>query len=197
MIPGQCVQSRHGAVIAMLFATFLALTGCQAQPRPSESARASLDELLILIDQRLAVAPLVARAKWNSRAPIDDPAREAQILAGVTAQAQRAGVEPALAGAFFQSQFEAGKLIQRALHEQWRREGRPPFADAPDLARDVRPVLDALTPRLIASLRAAQPLLADSAARAYLVERGAVVIRDDSGGAVRAEALRALTPARR
>jgi len=187
------VWPRRGAIVLMVLAVIVSLTGCQARPRlPEPEVRASLDELLTLIERRLAVAPLVARAKWNSGAPIDDPARERQILDRVTAQAQQASVDAALARAFFQSQFDAGKLIQRHLHQQWRRESQPPFADAPNLARDVRPVLDELTPRLIASLRAVTPLLSDRAARAYLADRGQLVIRDEIGGGAREEALRVL-----
>ena len=45
-----------------------------------------------------------------------------------------------------------GKIVQRDLHRQWRVEQRPPFANPPDLALQVRPVLDRLTPDLLAVL---------------------------------------------
>ncbi|MFX6226221.1 chorismate mutase, partial [Acinetobacter baumannii] len=78
---------------------------------------------------RLDVAAPVARSKWNSHATIDDPAREAVILDDVAARAQKLGLDAAWTRRFFQDQFEAGKIVQRDLHRQWRVEQRPPFAN--------------------------------------------------------------------
>jgi len=143
----------------------LLLGACQASPlraadtNPcSQNRQFQLRHLFQLIEERLAVAPLVARSKWNSGAPIDDPVREQKILAEAAQSAAQGGLEPALAVAFFQAQFEAGKLLQRQLHEQWRAQHQPPFTDVLDLGRSVRPVLDRLTPQLIAALSALQPL---------------------------------------
>ncbi len=141
------------------------LTGCRLAPHSSAVEmvdRHDLQEwrqLIRLIDERLEVAPLVAKSKWNSGASIDDPARERQILDDVVRRAMEAGLDPALATRFFQAQFDAGKLVQRRLHAQWRAQQRGPFSPAPDLAREVRPVLDRLTPQLIAVLQALQPIL--------------------------------------
>jgi len=145
-----------------------------------------------LIDQRLAVAPLVARAKWNSGAPIDDPAREKVLLATLTEQAKNDGLDPAFAQRFFQSQFDAGKMIQANLHAQWRTDQQPKFADAPDLARDIRPQLDRLTPQLMNALRDAYPTLRAPGARAELARQGRQWIRGDFEGAPRAAALAVL-----
>lgn len=119
----------------------------------------ALDRLIGLIGDRLTVMPDVARNKYNSGAAVEDLPREAQVLAAVAAQAERAGVTRALAESFFQAQIDAAKMLQQARIDAWTAEKRPPFADVPDLALDIRPKLDALTPGLIAALLEAGPLL--------------------------------------
>ena len=182
---------RHLLALALV----LLLAGCQMPPPAPQSSTdtAKIDRLLVLIDQRLDVAPMVAQAKWNSGAPISAPEREAQILQQVAAEAAAAGVDPAFAHDFFQTQFEASKEFQERQHAQWRSEGQPPFAPAPDLARDVRPLLDALTPQLIAALRDVQPFIANEDAVAYIHEVAPGIVRGDFNGNPRAIALAPLT----
>src|SRR5471032_1276817 len=98
-IPGQ-----FGRWFAILL--LAALAACQSVP-PSLTISDSeqIDQLLILIDQRLAVAPQVAKAKWNSGAAINDPPREKLILEDVVTQAD--GLDPAFVRKFFQAQFDA------------------------------------------------------------------------------------------
>lgn len=115
-----------------------------------------------LMEQRLAIGRDVARAKWNSHAPIEDLPREAQIIGQLTAQAVKAGVPAPLAQRFFKAQIEASKTVQRHLFEQWTNAKQGPFADAPDVARDLRPKLDALTPRLLHALAQNLPVLQDA-----------------------------------
>lgn len=165
VIPMRPLRSVYSSFRHCLIAITIAggIAACQTTTPPPTQAivqeEQQWQQLIRLMDERLAVAPLVARSKWNSGAPIDDPVREQQILQDVAQRVSEAGVEPALATAFFQAQFDAGKLVQRRLHAQWRAQGQAPFAPAPDLAREVRPVLDRLTPQLIAALRALQPAL--------------------------------------
>nr|WP_315028655.1 gamma subclass chorismate mutase AroQ [uncultured Chryseobacterium sp.] len=111
------------------------------------------ESLLKLIDKRLKLAPLVAKSKWNTKAAIDDPVREKIILDSVKVKAQKMGLNENLAVHFFQAQFEAGKIVQRQLHHQWKSQNQAPFSPAPNLATDVRPVLDSLTPLLLMELK--------------------------------------------
>lgn len=141
----------------------------------------SLARLLALIGQRLDVMPDVAKHKFNTGAAVDDLPREAQVLAQVTAQAAAAGVAPDLAERFFQAQIDAAKTIQRARIAAWKAEGRGSFADAPDLAKDIRPKLDRLTPLLIAALRDAAPALARPDAGARLGEAAVAYGRRNPG----------------
>lgn len=141
----------------------------------------ALARLLALIGQRLDVMPDVAKHKFNTGAAVDDLPREAQVLAQVTAQAAASGVAPDLAEAFFQAQIDAAKTIQRARIAAWKAEGRGPFADAPDLAREIRPKIDGLTPLLIAALRDSAPSLARPGLAARLEAAAAAYDRRNPG----------------
>ena len=175
-------------------AVSLLLSACQSLPAStSVTEQHKLDRLLTLIDQRLNVAVMVAQSKWNSGAPINDPVRERKILDDLSASLTGAGEEQkSFMRRFFQAQFDAGKFIQLDLHAQWRRENHQRFAAPPDLARDIRPELDRLTPLLIEALNQALPLLKQAPARQYLQERSAVLVRGDAGGSARREAVRVL-----
>ncbi len=172
------------AVILCVF--IMQLAACQCMPLfLTDNDIAKIDNLLILMDERLALAPKVAMAKWNSGAPIDDKAREAKILASVRQSSIVLAIDPDAAVDFFQGQMNANKLYQRRLHEQWRRETLPPFAEAPNLAGDVRPVLDGLQTRILLALRDIQRLGFNSRVQDYLTDRAKQLIRDDFNGEVR------------
>jgi len=180
-----------GKIFACMFLWFM-LAACQSLPPglpPASSAAdaARIDHLLTLIDQRLAVAPMVAKAKWNSGGAINDPPREQLILDAVTAEAK--GLDAVLVRRFFQAQFDASKALQLGLHAQWRRQGAGRFDDAPDLGRDVRPVLDKLTPQLIAALGKIEPLLTQPGVAAYIETRSRLLVRGDLDGEPRRVAL--------
>ncbi|PMR68816.1 gamma subclass chorismate mutase AroQ [Halomonas heilongjiangensis] len=171
-------------------AALILLAGCQMQPpEPADEDKVAIDRMLQLIDERLDVAPVVARSKWNSGAAIEAPEREAQILDRVAAEAAEAGVDDAFAREFFEKQFDASKQIQRRLHLRWVQEGRGPFASPPDLAEEVRPVLDRLTPQLIDALGDMQRIARVEGAGRYLETRARVLVQDDFDGEPRAVAL--------
>ncbi|MGQ7249837.1 gamma subclass chorismate mutase AroQ [Halomonas sp. V046] len=174
---------RHGIALLVLLALLLT-GGCQSyshtQTTASADTRQTVDRLLGLIDERLAIAADVAMAKWNSGAPINAPEREAQILARVVQQASAAGVDSRFAEGFFQDQFDASKTIQQALHQQWTQQSRAPFDDPPDLGRDVRPQLDELTPRLFTALKAFQAIADAPGAGDYLTARGEALAKGAS-----------------
>jgi len=182
----------HAAGLALL------LCACQATPAIARAEQQQLDRLLTLIDQRLNVAVMVAQSKWNSGAPINDPVREQKILGDLTASMSAANIQEKLfMRRFFQAQFDAGKIIQQDLQTQWRKQQRGRFIDPPDLARDIRPELDRLTPLLMDALKQALPLLRQASARQYLQQRSLVLVRGDVDGTVRNEALRVLLEAAR
>ncbi|WP_416186541.1 gamma subclass chorismate mutase AroQ [Herbaspirillum sp. RTI4] len=133
-----------------------------AHPWPQAApANISLAPLERLMNARLALMTDVARDKWNTRGAIEDVPREQIIIDGLKMQAQALGVPAAWAEHFFRAQIETAKLIQRDLFAHWEKTGAGRFADAPDLAKVIRPRLDALTPQLLNALAAAWPALAD------------------------------------
>ena len=136
-----------------LLAAFL-FAGCAQQPQPANNP---VGNLLGLIAQRLAVADDVARSKWNSGAPVEDLTREREIVAAIGSEAPHYGLDPAFAMDFFHAQIEASKIVQNARLTEWRTVKQPAFANPPDLQRDIRPRLDALTPALLLALARALP----------------------------------------
>ncbi|RZT11136.1 chorismate mutase, putative [Duganella sp. CF402] len=123
----------------------------------------NLEPLRQAIDQRLLLAPAVARAKWNVQAPIEDLPREAQVIAAAVQQGRALGLEDAWVEAVFKAQIEASKTIQRELYAQWRREQAGHFSDAPDLAKTIRPELDRITTQLLRALADNQAVLKSAA----------------------------------
>jgi chorismate mutase len=153
------------AGLALALPGFPGATGfhLQAGGLPAEDTD-KVEKLLGLIAERLAVAPEVARTKWNTHAAIEDLPREAQITRSVAQTAQEYGLASACASAFFQAQIDASKLVQRALHQEWTARGQLPFQKVPDLAKEIRPILDRLTPALPGGGETAAALCFDSVA---------------------------------
>ncbi|KQQ33376.1 cyclohexadienyl dehydratase [Duganella sp. Leaf126] len=125
----------------------------------------TLEPLRQAIDERLLLAEPVARAKWNRQAAIEDLPREAQVIAAAVRQGSALGLPAQRVEAVFRAQIEASKTVQRELYARWRAEHAGRFADAPDLAADIRPRLDAITTALLAALAANRSVLDDASRR--------------------------------
>ena len=132
-----------GGQVAPAFAD----TGTTAVAR----SRVGFEQLTDLVVRRINVGDAVAASKYFSGKPVDDPVREAQILASVRESAQQLGIDPTETAAFFQAQIDASKVVQRGLLAQWAKHP----ADAPTAGSDldaVRKQLDQLTVDLLAEL---------------------------------------------
>ena len=134
----------------------VALSGVLLSSVPA-SAAPSLWRLTDLAAQRVQIADKVAAAKYGTPSPIDDPAREQQIYDRVAAQAPALGLDPADAVAFFRAQIEANKLVQRGLYARWDAHPDEVPTTRPDLATEVRPVIDRLNTELLSELAATLP----------------------------------------
>lgn len=167
--------------LALAIAAWLAC-GCATTASLTAADTASVDRLLGLIKERLDVAPEVARTKWNTKAPIEDLPREKQIIDGVARGAAEYGLDPRVAGAFFTGQIEASKVVQSTLHAEWKAKGQPPFAKVADLGKDIRPVLDRLTPAMMSALAEALPVLRQPGGRQLLQTRTKIVFAEAPGG---------------
>ncbi|MGW7515542.1 chorismate mutase [Streptomyces sp. NPDC054796] len=103
--------------------------------------------------ERVRLADKVAAAKWGTDQPIDDPARERQVLADVAERSVGMGIDPAEATAVFRDQIEANKLVQRGLFARWEAHPEERPTERPDLAKEVRPALDRITTGLLERLK--------------------------------------------
>jgi cyclohexadienyl dehydratase len=98
--------------------------------------------LVDLIARRFAFMPLVAALKAQQNVPIEDPAREREVLAEVAAGARREGLPERAAVELFALQIELSKAVQRRQREP----------SALDLGRHIRPALSRLGGRILAAL---------------------------------------------
>lgn len=111
------------------------------------------DRIVQTVVARLGIMADVAHAKFVSGAPIDDPAREAQSIEDFVDSVLPGGVPQRLARSVIVDQFEAGKVVQRALIDAWT-SGRltVPPGPPPDLVTQVRPRIDAANAALATEL---------------------------------------------
>ncbi|MEV4036644.1 chorismate mutase [Streptomyces umbrinus] len=128
----------------------------------SATAASSLGALTELFAERLLLADKVAAAKYGTESPIDDPARERQILDDVAARAAGLGLDPHSVTTVFRDQIEANKLVQRGLYARWDAHPDERPTERPDLAKEVRPALDLITTRLLAALQETASVRADA-----------------------------------
>lgn len=103
-----------------------------------------LGALLAAVDERLALMPIVARAKRREGLPLEVPEREEVVLAAAVAAvrgaADRAGERPppdAVVRALFRAQMEAAKEVQWAA----TRATADDAAEPPSVASVLRPAL--------------------------------------------------------
>jgi chorismate mutase len=130
------------------FVAILAVVACSIHAEE----RNSLTTLIGAAAQRLALAKEVALAKWDSGAPVEDPAREQQVIRATAAAGQQAGLPAEFVSRFFSAQMEANKLIQYALLTHWQGQGKAPRHARIDLAQNVRPEIDRIQAVLISAL---------------------------------------------
>lgn len=113
-----------------------------------EGSYARLHPLVDLAAQRLATADLVAAAKYGTGSPIDDPAREQQVLDDVARRARDLGADPEATVRIFRDQIEANKVVQRELHRQWDADPSQVPAEKPDLG-EVREEINRVNGELV------------------------------------------------
>ena len=122
-------------------------------PAPALWDEASLlTRLLQRVDDRLALMPLVASAKWQRQQAIADPAREAAVTAAAGERAQQLGLDRASVEGFFAVQIRLARDVQSRATAHWDSAGYDGVTPVPDLARDLRPRIDRLTGDLLGSL---------------------------------------------
>ncbi|MET7990741.1 chorismate mutase [Amycolatopsis sp. NPDC005232] len=116
-----------------------------------------LGPLADLVITRLKVSDDVAASKFGTDSPIDDPAREQQVLEQVRKQASALGLDPISTTAFFQDQITASKVVQKGLFARWAAHPDEAPTTRPDLGQ-IRTKLDQLTTDLLSELKTTVPL---------------------------------------
>lgn len=117
--------------------------------------------LTALVDaaaERLDTAEAVAANKWNTKGPIEDPARVDQVLAGVAADAAARGVDPERVRRIFRDQISATEAIEYTRFAQWKLDPTLAPATAPELASS-RSVIDGLNRTMVEQMAVQWPLL--------------------------------------
>jgi chorismate mutase len=115
--------------------------------------------------RRLTLAEQVTLAKWDSGAPVDDPARDSQVILSAVKEGKSRGLDPTWVSNFFRAQIEANKLVQYSLVADWRRLGRAPDHAPVSLVRAIRPELDQVEAELIAELAKTAGIRASASCR--------------------------------
>ncbi|RAG83714.1 chorismate mutase [Streptacidiphilus pinicola] len=105
--------------------------------------------------QRVEVADQVAAAKYGTGSPIDDPAREAIVIADAEQQATALGIDPAPVAKIFRDQIEANKVVQRALYAEWDADPSLIPTTKPSLAT-IRVELNTIGAELVQAIAAAE-----------------------------------------
>lgn len=111
-----------------------------------------IDLLLLLIQKRLVIMHEVARTKWNQNLPIEDKAREQQILIDLVGKANQYGLEEKFVMRFFQAQMDAAKEIQKSDFIFWKENGVSKFETTFSLKEDLRLYIDQLNQEILVLL---------------------------------------------
>ena len=159
-----------------LFAVLLTLvfSGCATDRASSLGDSATMGRLMA---ERLGWMKQVARVKQARHLPVTDAKREAEVLTAMVKQGAGHGLPPAAVKAYFNGQMQAAREQQRqwmmmVYHPEVKNEPMP------DLAKTVRPALDAIGQRMIVGLAQArasgkkEQIIAE--ARRLLTEKGYV-----------------------
>ncbi|MEZ1316226.1 chorismate mutase [Pseudomonas fluorescens] len=149
-----------------------------AQAVASAPPPASLQTLLATMNERLNIAQSVALSKWDSRTPIQDSAREAQVIANARKQAISRKLDPDEVAELIAAQIEASKLVQYGLLAQWQAAGKAPDVPRPNLTRDVRPQLDEVQKRLLQAYAGFAPYRTDPNCAQWLAKARSALIKD-------------------
>lgn len=154
-------MSRLYSVWAIWLSLFLlaATAGRAAAPRYVDENQL-IEQVIDLIDRRLAIMPEVAALKFARKQPIADPEREREVIASSVSSATARKLDPDAADAFFSIQITMARAIQEQRFALWQAgPARPPVAR--DLVKVLRPELDALGREMLPALYLASSALVE------------------------------------
>ena len=138
----------------------------------------NIDQVLFLMQKRLALMHEVARTKWSQNLAIEDLPREQQLIDNLSKQAKAYGLDEAWTRTFFQAQFDAAKMIQKNDFAIWTQQGQSKFDSFLDLKQDIRPYLDQLSKELLEALGKVTPCISNGKLSAFVLAQP--IVRRDS-----------------
>ncbi len=144
---------RRGAVALLL--GIAAINTAQADAPLSDGTQA-VSKVFDLAAERLALMPQIAAAKWLSKSPITDPAREQAVLDDIALRASQTGLQPEPVRSYLATQISIARHLQQDLHARWQQGDCEPCRAAPDLV-PVRASLDRISNELVTALYLAAP----------------------------------------
>jgi serine protease Do len=149
----------------------------------------SVEAVLKLMQQRLALMKDVAGAKWSAKLPVADPEREAELTDQLVKKGQELGLAPGVVRGFIAAQLEASRQVQEGFFEQWRKQNIEPKASA-NLHTELRPRIEQISVELLAALAKLQPHLEQATVQERLRDRAAALLAGEGiTDAVRQQAL--------
>jgi chorismate mutase len=150
----------------LLLITASIITNARATDH-SQPAEDQLQRLIETSAERLAIGEQVALAKWDSGAPVEDEAREAQVIGDAVKLGEARGLKSDEVAQFFRAQIEANKLVQYSLLADWRRIGKAPAHEPVSLA-SLRPKLDQLELEMIDELSGTATIRVNPSCSSYI-----------------------------
>jgi chorismate mutase len=135
----------------------LILQGGSFSLQADDTPPATAVRLVHSMVERLKISREVAWTKYKKHLKINDPAREAAILASLQSQGRKIGLSDSTVACFFKSQFMASKKVQEELVNGWQ-SGRPlPTTPPKDLQKEIRPIVDMISRAILVELKATLP----------------------------------------
>jgi chorismate mutase len=145
--------------------------------------------LLDTINQRLNIANDVALSKFYSGKPVQDTAREQQVIANAESQADLYHLDKNDVRTFMTAQIEANKVVQYGRIAHWHETRHAPAQPATSQMAGIRTQLDTLQPLLMKNLAAFEAQREDSACSSWVQAE----IHRQSADGVMANALKRAT----
>ncbi len=112
-------------------------------------AETKVDQLLRLIQKRLAIMHEVAKAKWNQHLPIEDKVREEKLLVDLAQKAKQLNLNEQWIVQFFQIQMDVAKEVQKRDFALWQKQGIIAYEEVLSLQQDLRSYIDHINQEMI------------------------------------------------
>ncbi len=135
----------------------------------------SVDRMLVLIRDRLALMNEVAGYKWSHRMNVADPAREEELLKVLTAEGQKLNIPSATIKTFFTQQFEVSRKFQEERIAQWQKDGVTPEVKVKDL-KELRPKIETVSKEMVQVLAKLQSCIYEPAVQNRLAAQAKTIL---------------------